>query len=225
MTDASEVEAPALKRSEGYDEFKRRSHCPRCHKYILFTRTFEFDGTKKRVFTEPKDPAAVAECPKCDGRWFVFDRPSKLEAIETATTTEVDSRQEIHLDNSRGTSPLQRKVTISREWTQTLTIGAEVSESGELGAGIGTEPLTLSAKVAQAVKATYSISQEQKRTYSDEVQFEVPPGVWRTAVLTFQRVLQHGVMRLSDDDGDREFPFSFVANLSLDVAQEDVRDP
>ena len=95
-------------------------------------------------------------------------------------------------------------------------------ESGESGFTLGNDLVNLTAVAKNTVSSSYKVSRTETKTFSDELEFEVPAGVSRRVTLTFNRVWQLGHLRLAHDDGtSAEIPFRVVVGLSLDVAQED----
>jgi DNA-directed RNA polymerase subunit RPC12/RpoP len=202
--------------------WERSNQCPHCGRSTLLTHTYEYGGEKRRTFTNPKDPAAVAECPRCHGRWFFFERPVTIEVVEDLRTTEVASTDEMVLDNSKGRTPLKRSQSISREWTQTVAVEQERTDGTQTKFGLAAQGVSLETMAEQAVRSKYSISETQKLTRTDELQLDVPAGTKRRLVMTFKRTWQHGKLVLTPADGDPvEVPYKVVADVTLDVAQVD----
>lgn len=217
--------SPSL--SKQYAEYQRNSRCPHCNKFLWWSRDYVNGKEVKPLrFTPPKDPAAVAECPKCHGRWFIYEQARTIEVREGSREDEVAYQDEILLDNSRGASPMKRKQTITREWTETLEIELENSETSEVTAKIGGDVASLQAMAQNALKSTYRLSQTETKTFSDELEFEVPAGVRRRVILTFKRVWQHGVLELRSKEGEpaTEVPYKLVVGLKFDMAFEDDGD-
>lgn len=209
-------------RSELEKVFERNNKCPRCNKLILFTHTYEYGAQKRRTITNPKDLAAVAECPRCHGSWFYFERPATIEVVPGERSTEVAFTESLTLDNSKGTTPLKRNRSISREWTKAISLESEQSDTKQTTFGLSTQGVSLSSMAEQAIRSKFSISEEQKHIYTDELEFEVPAGTKRRVVLTFNHNWQHGKLILAEPEGGMvEVPYRFVDSLTLDVAQED----
>lgn len=210
--------------SKQHSKYTRSSRCPHCNKLLLYTRDY-VDGRAVSPwrFGPPKDPSTIQECPKCSGRWSVYGTPMKIEVEEGNRESEVAYQEEIVLDNLRGKSLLKRKKTISEEWTQTLDLGSERSATQESSLRLGNDTIGITEMAQNALKTTYRLSQGQTKTYSEELDFEVPAGVRRRVTLIFKRVWQYGRLRFEDDGRSMEIPFKVVVGLELDVTQDDRR--
>jgi hypothetical protein len=178
----------------------------------------------------PKD--AIAECRSCGRRWPVFQGgtaalttagESAVETIETERSVEPHHSDPLELDNLGGTSPLSHTVTITQEWTQTIELDTEQSKventtSGAELPGIG----TFGRKAEDAVKRTYSVSEQTKKVLTREFSFEVPPGTKRVVSFNYARVWQHGIARVSGSDGSvAEVPFRVAVDMTVNLAQRD----
>lgn len=211
-----------FERSELQKGLERNNKCPRCNKLIFFAHTYEFGGQKRRTVTNPKDPAAIAECPRCHRRWFFFERPVTFEILEGERTTEVAFTEDMILDNSKGATPLMRNRSISREWAKTISLESERTDTKQAKFGLSSQGISLESMAEQAIRSKYARSEEQSQTFTDDLQFEVPPGTKRRVVLTFNHNWQHGKLVLvKPEDDPVEIPYRIVDGLTLDVAQED----
>ncbi|HVQ57733.1 MAG TPA: hypothetical protein VMS60_02385 [Solirubrobacterales bacterium] len=209
-------------RSEQQRATERSSKCPRCNKFILFTHTYEFGGEKKRTISYPKDPATVAECPRCHGSWFYFERPATIEIVKGERSVEPAFTEELTLDNSKGANSLKRSQSISREWTKEVSLEGEQVNTEQSTFGVAIQGVSLGAMAEQAIRSKHSLSEGQKQTYTDTLDFEVPVGVRRRVVLTFKHNWQHGKLVLAEPDGDSiEIPYKVVDFLTMDVSQQD----
>jgi hypothetical protein len=224
-----------LSRSAEQRYWDKHTKCPRCKRWIIYTVTYEPGGRVRRI-RNPKHPAALVECPRCHDRWFFFQQPVEIEFLEGEQSSTIAHTEEIELDNSRGTSPLLRTRTISEEWTHTYEVEREETNTTGLKAGLGIEHgPNLEVTAEQAIKERYSISDQKKETYSEELSFEVPPGVRRNVRVTFKEVWEQGRVRLalpstardfeSDEVTKVELPFRVVVDVVMDVAQEDTGRP
>jgi hypothetical protein len=211
--------------SEAHAKWKRSNRCPFCRKWTIYVNDY-VNGEKVHSLTlsAPKDPSAMSECPKCGQRWFAWRQATQAEVVEEKSEMQVVAEQAFVLDNSRGLSPLVRTKTVVQEWTQAIAIDSEEAESVETGFQVGKKDVaTLTSMVSNAVKTTYQLSQELRRTYTEELRFEVPPGVKRTVTLRFRRDWRCGVVRMRDEQGEAsEIPFRVSAALEMDIAQDDV---
>lgn len=202
--------------------FETASRCPRCRRLLLYSRTYEYGGKVKRIRT-PRDPAALAECPRCNGRWFYYEQPTVTEFVETHQTVEVIRTEEMHFDNVRATSPLRRTDTVTEEWAQSYDLEVEqtAAEGTKLSLGLEKGP-SVDVTAEQSLKQRFAISEQKRRTFTQEIPIEVPPGVKRTVILTFKRIWQHGTISLRPAEGPSiTMPFKVVINVRMDQAQVD----
>jgi hypothetical protein len=215
--------AMRLKLSKMGEEYRRTNRCPVCKKFTFWVRDI-VDGQELKGFriNPPDDASLIHECPKCQGRWAAYERPVTIQVIEGPSESEVEITQEIMLDNAHGTSILKRRKTITHEWRRSITVGQEISSSTQLGLKLGGDVASLGLTAENALKANYSVLQEETSTYSEELEFEVPVGVRRVVGLTFRRILHAGVLRLQDADGaSADVPYKVAVGLELDVSQTD----
>ena len=177
----------------------------------------------------PKD--ATAECRSCGARWPVFEGAtaalpagdSSVETVETERSVEPHHSDPLELDNLAGTSPLKHTVTITQEWSQTVQLDLESSKventtSGAELPGVG----TFGRKAEDAVRRTYSVTQDSRKVLTREFSFEVPPATKRVVSFNYARVWQHGFARVTDSDGSvAEIPFKVAVDMTVNLAQRD----
>jgi hypothetical protein len=191
------------------------------------------DGTElsagKNMGLLPKE--AVAECRSCATRWPVFKGGTlalppgddSVETIETERSVEPHHSDPLELDNLGGTSPLRHTVTISQEWTQTVQVDSEHAKienttSGAEVPGLG----TFGRKAEDAVKRSYSVSEQSRKVLTREFAFEVPPGTKRVVSFDYARVWQHGLARVTSSDGAvAELPFKVAVDMTVNLAVDD----
>lgn len=207
-----------------------KSKCPRCNHFLWYTTTYEPSGRVRRILN-PTDPRSLAECPRCHQRWFYFEQPLQVDFVEERRWSEEGTVSELTLDNRRGVSELNRRQTVTQEWTQRYEVEREKSESvgAKLGADLGAIA-TLELTAEQTLKERYSVSEEKKEVYTEELTFEVPAGVCRTVRLTFREQWQGGVVSVQlppsgpagDPPGEElRVPYRVMVGMSMDLAQED----
>ena len=98
------------------------------------------------------------------------------------------------------------------------TVEVENTTSGAELPGVA----TFGRKAEQAVRRTYSVSEETKKVLTREFSFEVPPGTRRIVSFNYARVWQHGIARVSGDDGAvAEIPFRVAVDMTVNLAQQD----
>lgn len=216
---------------------KAKLKCQRCGHQDRIRGAIQYrlpDGTPlsagQQMGLLPKD--ALAECRSCQATWPVFQGGSAalpasaqgaVDTVETERSVEPHHSDPLELDNLGGTSPLRHSVTITQEWTQTVVLDEESSKventtSGADLPGVG----AFGRKAEQAVRRTYSVSEETKKVLTREFSFEVPPGTKRIVSFNYARVWQHGIARVSGDDGAvAEIPFRVAVDMTVNLAQQD----
>ena len=213
-----------MKLSKETKRWDRSSRCPHCRKFIWYTRDFVDGVEHSSLRLRPlKDPAAIQQCPRCDGRWFAYDRSGLVDVVEGERDSELVSSREIVMDNSKGTTSMVRTKTITEEWSRTYELTLEEGAVRETSITLGKSGVAgVSAMAQNALKTTYSIGQESRRSYSEEIPFDVPPGVRQVVTLTFRRIWQHGTLRVVDSNGEPEdVPYKVVVDLDMDMARVD----
>jgi hypothetical protein len=212
--------------SDAYKRWRRTSRCPICGRFIWYTRQF-VNGQEHRTLRlgALDDPAAIEQCPRCDGRWFAYDQSRLVEVIELPNRiTEVVAHQEIVMDNSAGTSPMLRTKTIGHEWTQAYEVTLEEASAIEKGIQIGKPDVaTVSSMAKNALATTYHLKNEARKSYTEEIPFDVPPGIRQVVTLTFKRIWQCGVIKLLDVAGNPlEVPYKVAVDLEMDMTRQDM---
>lgn len=169
----------------------------------------------------------MAECPKCQRRWFIYNRAMLVSVVELGRESELAAEQTLVLDNLGGVSTLNRTRTVNYEWSKSLSMSVEGTQTEETGFEVGKKDVaTLSSMASNAVKTTYQVTQEERKTYTEELSFEVPPGIRRDVTLTFRRIWQLGIVKMSDEAGDPvDIPYRVAVELEMDVAQSDTGLP
>jgi hypothetical protein len=80
----------------------------------------------------------------------------------------------------------------------------------------------LGLSVERAISEKYSLTQDVKRSYTDQMTFEVPAHMKRQITFLYRRLWQHGVIRYHmESESPIEIPFKVVVALVLDLKQED----
>lgn len=213
-----------MRLSAAQQKWKVSNKCPHCGKFLFATREF-VDGHERLGihFSPPKDESAVSECTKCGRRWPIYERESEIEVVEEARESVFAYSEEFTLNNSCGLSDLRRTRSVSQVWQRTVEIGAQETQSQEEGLRLGPDALNVTAVAKNALSSTYKMTSSETKTFTDTLDFDVPPKVTRRVVLSYKRVWQNGKIQISTHQGGPLIivPFRFVIGLELDVAQYD----
>lgn len=128
------------------------------------------------------------------------------------------------IDNSRSTSSTERKITVSRQWSQSLSL--DVERTTEIGGSVGAKVanlVDLSASAKRTVKQAYSVSEEQLKTYSEEVTIRVNAETKSEVTFRWRQVWQRGVVVGTSRDGlTSRTPFAVKLHPTFDQAQADI---
>lgn len=129
------------------------------------------------------------------------------------------------IDNSRSSSPTERKITVSRQWSQSVAL--DVEKTTELGGSLDVKlPLSLgfSTSATRSVKRKYAISEEVVRTYSEEVTIKVLPETHTTVTFSWRQVWQKGIVVGRNTHGlELRTPFEVKLHPTFDQTQEDLK--
>lgn len=129
------------------------------------------------------------------------------------------------IDNSRSTSTTERKVTVSREWSQSISLDMEKATDidGRLSAKL---PFALGfdASAKRSIRRKYAVSETTRRTYAEEVTLTVNSSTLSTVTFSWRQVWQRGVVVGRNKDGvELRAPFELKLHPTFDQRQEDVK--
>lgn len=129
------------------------------------------------------------------------------------------------IDNTRSNSSTERKITVSRQWSQTVALDME--KATEFGGSVDLKlpwSIGFNASAKQSVTRKYAISEGASRTYSEEVKINVLPHTRTTVTFHWRQVWQKGVVVGRDGEGHEiRAPFEVKLHPTFDQAQEDVK--
>jgi len=145
-----------------------------------------------------------------------------LTLRETHRTEEAIGDEARTIDNnSDGT--VTRTVTVSKKWSKTYRVGSETTRSAEASLGADMLMLSVRARIEQALKTSYDLETTEENLIAETVTINVPAHTSTRLVLTWKRLWQHGVVRVTGADGPAtELPFQVAVGLTFDQSQVDV---
>jgi hypothetical protein len=181
------------------------------------------------------DKSAVASCPKCGVSWPVFGKggvttpkpePTPWSVTEVTETERYeqpigDDRQTV--DAGQSSSEITQTMTFSRQWTQTITIDSEKSETWNVGGSLSVADLAkLQASAENAIKTSRGLSQESSQTTTREVQVTVKAGKRMQVLLHWKKIWQAGVVELAGPKDARvAMPYAVAVDVTFDQAFTD----
>lgn len=148
---------------------------------------------------------------------------SSINIVETIRSEEPVGEEQRAIDNSGSAINLTRRFTVSKEWSQSYTVQYERvrSSGGEFNLGIA-DKAGIKLTIQEALKSQYSISDETRRAYAEEVVLEIPAKTRLRVFFHWKRIWQHGIIKLRDQrNREIEIPFQVVIGLTFDQTQVD----
>ncbi len=145
------------------------------------------------------------------------------EVIETIRTEEAIGDEQRIIDNSKSSSQVTRRFTISKEWSQIKTIEYEQAELSGKEIRIGVENISsLGVSVENSITTKYTSSNEQKHSYSEEITLEIPAKTKLRVTFSWKRIWQNGIIKVCDELGNEILiPYRVVVGVTFDQTQID----
>lgn len=145
----------------------------------------------------------------------------RIEIIETQRIEQPMGEDRKVIDNLNSSAPLQRKITTSKEWSQTITIEDEKGGSlkGQAGGKVwGIVDIKVEAEAR--IRERYATSTETKKRYTDEVTVEVRAKTKLEVIFVWKQVWQCGIIRVHTADGSTvEWPYRLCLEPTFDQRQ------
>ncbi len=147
------------------------------------------------------------------------DRPMSVRELSRLEVVIGEETREI--DNSKGVSPIVRTFKISREWTRSYTVDAERATTTTGGVGLDAQVVSVKAQVETALRAHYSTSNQDRRTFEDEVTITAAPHTRSRVMFIWKEIHQVGVVEFQSALALTRVPFEVVVGLTFDQQQDD----
>jgi predicted RNA-binding Zn-ribbon protein involved in translation (DUF1610 family) len=211
--------------------------CPSCGESLSRKTDFYLRSGRKvprwvnaKAISLPK-MIVMAGCPKCGYRWEVYEKSqpavglqlSVIDVVETDRSEEYIGDDQRLIDNSRSSTKVTRKFALTKEWSRTYSIEYEKSHTdrGELNIAIP-DIGGLKASAEHGLRQKYSMTDEAKETYHEEIETEVPAFTKLSLVFRWKRIWQHGLIHLGTPEGDEiMMPYKIVVGITFDQLQAD----
>jgi hypothetical protein len=159
-------------------------------------------------------PTSVVKC-EVSQEW----REQHVELVETQRIEEPLGEERRVIDNSHSNAAVQRKMTVSKQWSQRIAIDEETATAvkGEAGAKVF---VNLKLEAERRIQEKYSTSTETRKTYSEEVVITVPARTKIELVFAWKQVWQCGIIRVHARDGSiSELPYRLCLDATFDQRQ------
>ena len=109
----------------------------------------------------------------------------------------------------------QCDIQMDKTTTTTTSLGAAYK--------MGVLTATAGVSVAQAIKQSYSITEETSRTFEQAVEVKVPPRSSLFVTLTWKRLWQMGNVSVESEGIVYEVPYRLLVGLAFDKRQDTVK--
>jgi hypothetical protein len=146
-------------------------------------------------------------------------REQHVELVETLRIEESLGEERRVIDNSNSNAAVQRRMTVSKQWSQKIAIEEETATAvkGEAGGKI---IVNLKLEAERRIREKYSTSTETRQTYSEEVVITVPARTKIELVFAWKQVWQCGIVRVHARDGSvSEVPYRLCLEATFDQRQ------
>jgi hypothetical protein len=153
-----------------------------------------------------------------------FNRTLDASIVETQRVEELLGEEVREIDNSQSAVEIQRKIRVSREWSQLYSIERE--STAKIGGELSVEGawiVDFKATAEGAIRKRYELSTEDKKSYSEELTIEVPPRTKVQVVLKWKQIWQCGIVlvRNGSDGTESQIPFRVCLGPTFDQRQVD----
>lgn len=143
------------------------------------------------------------------------------ELVEGEISEEPLGDEQRIIDSSQSSVSITRHVSISKEWMQSYDISdEEVTKAQAGGEAKISSVFALKLAAEQQLRSRYSISEQIKKTYTEDVTIEVPPNTKVCMLFKWKRLVRSGVVRFSMPDGSTiELPYRVAWGVTFDQEQ------
>jgi hypothetical protein len=119
-------------------------------------------------------------------------------------------------DNSGSSVSSLRVHKVENEWTRTVIVGSDFTQTKGVALQIGVSLLALEAKLESAVTSRFSVKQGERRLIAQEVQVQVPAYSRLEVRVAWKMIWQTGVIRVTGRRKTIEIPFRFAHSQEFD---------
>lgn len=212
--------------------------CPHCgrHGRVVFQAS---DGTELSflkvnlsfpamwAFFAGKYP--VSRCRLCNGTWKVWASPDtgpfppRARITETTRTAEPIGDDLFSVDNAGSAATQTRRLRVSKRWQQHYEVHAEQARTIKTGTDGSLAGVKATFAAEDAVKSHYWTSEETEHTFSEEIEFTIPPNTVTEIRLRWKRLWQEGYATVTDAAGTTtNIPFRAVVGVTFDQQNRDL---
>ena len=229
--------------STEHQKFRRTNRCPRCRKGIMWLTFIKPDGTSMSAMSAwltKLNKRAI--CRHCGYSWSVYSAaqyPAAEYDEQTAAPPRLSLAEEIivmegkrievplgnesrTIDNLASSSSSIRAVRLSREWARTWAVDTERTTTVRGSAGLGVHLLSLKADAERTLRNTYSITTDEKQTFTEEVTLNIAEHKKVKIIFFWKQICQIGAVQLIGKKFEVRIPYEVVVGLTFDQQQIDI---
>jgi hypothetical protein len=191
------------------------------HEYVLSMKgSYVFSSLELRVdgLVAERDKAEPSAAPGSGAKTEVPQEWQHVELVETTRMEQPLGEDRMVIDNSKNSAEVKRRITLSKEWSQTITIEDEAAASlkGEAGGKVWGVGVKVEAEAR--IREKYSVSTETRKKYSDEVTITVAGKTRLEVIFAWKQVWQCGIIRVHAANGSTvELPYRLSLELTFDL--------
>lgn len=216
-----------------------RFKCQNCGKRLFAgagLRTYSKNGEQLSYWRIRPIFDVFLECEHCDHRWPVLrgsvitETPGSLplaiqdiRIAETSREEESIGEDQKIIDNSKSSITLTRRFEVTKEWAQTCVLEFNEIKAKTNQIGLGpVEALSLQTQAQTIISKQYSVEQDKKLVYTEDLTLNIPPNTKLRIVFQWKRIWQHGLISLVLSNGRIvAAPFRVAVAVTFDQVQRD----
>lgn len=205
--------------------------CSFCNQFPIIPNYFHSNGrlASKHVTISDMEHSATAECPKCNHSWPIFateeqstsslndiSKVCRFEFSEMEYWEEAFDQDERAIDNG-GNKSMTSKVSMSKEWSQTYEVDFEKTTSSQKGVNLNLlKVFDIKGALEHNLRKRYSISENIKKSHTDELSIEIPPKTKVIYSTKWKRKWQKGLVKCLDEFNQEIAQIPFQAAVGMD---------
>lgn len=219
--------------TEGYHSMAKRARCPNCRQRVFRVSLKNGRGDPLSVVIPlwNLDRDAIAVCPKCRFETRVFnDAPPTTQPSSAWTLVSIteDRKEEeflgdevITVDNLGGSTSAERRITVNRSVTLTVSVDTESVRREAQKLSLGVDALGLEAQAEKSLTEKLATSASESLSRTEELAIEAPPRTKRLVTLSWKKVWQCGTAVFTDGKQHIQVPYRASSERTYDFKQVD----
>jgi hypothetical protein len=152
-----------------------------------------------------------------------------MDFIKTDQTENFIGTEIKRVDNRNNKVRLERNLKVFKEWTKTIQISIEKTETSsietKLGSSLGlskSSSITTELKSAleEKVSEHFQISRQEKQHYEESIKMEIPANESVELKIKWKQIWQCGYISLKNEETSEELsriPFKYLEHITFDI--------